>query len=408
MNQIDAINSGELTSAAVMLTSKTFEGAGLTENLPVLHPWIMVSNENNIITWERDPYYFKVDAEGQQLPYCDYITNTLVEDQEMLQMKVITGDFDYLRESATINNVTLYLENEEAANIKVHFYGLNNTPTDCIVNFNYGLNADGTVKDDEQSQAWQEVVNDKRFVTALATAIDVDEIIETVYTGFAEPDQYFTALYSYDPEAANELLDEMGMADIDGDGYRETPSGKKLQWMIFNAQDASDIVPVCELLVEYWNVELGLNVTATTVESSLLSTSVAANEIPMRVFWAPIDVTWFNLGWCQDIWGPLWGTWYKAGGLNIENAKDSVGLVPPAEVIKFYNLLEDVMKGTPEEAVNEVLPAMHQLCAENLWIMIPLQNVQQSVIANADLHNIPVGGVGIAGNFVAELFFYGE
>ena len=61
-----------------------------------------------------------------------------------------------------------------------------------------------------------------------------------------------------------------------------------------------------------------------------------------------------------------------------------------------------------EEAVNEVLPAIHELVADNLWILIPLQNVQQSVIANAKLHNIPVGGVGIAGNFVAELFFYGE
>ena len=128
----------------------------------------------------------------------------------------------------------------------------------------------------------------------------------------------------------------------------------------------------------------------------------------MRVYWAPIDVTWFNLGWCQNIWGPLWNTWYNQGGLNIANAKDANGLVPPESVITFYTLLEDVMKGSPEEAVNVVLPALHQLCAENLWIMIPLQNVQQSVIANANLHNIPVGGVGIAGNFVAELFFYGE
>ena len=405
MTQIDAQNSNELTDSSVMLTSRTFAAAGLTTNLPVLHPWIMVSDENNIMTWERNPYYFKVDAAGQQLPYCDYVTNVLVEDQEMLQMKVITGEFDYLRESATINNVTLYLENEEKANIKVHFYGLNNTPTDIMINFNYGLNADGTVKEDEQSQAWQEVVNDERFAKALAMAIDIDEIIEAVYTGFAEPDEYFTALYEYDVDEANALLDEMGMLDTDGDGYRETPSGKKLQWMIFNAQEASDIVPVCELLVEYWNVELGLNVTATTIESSLQSTSTAANELPMRVYWAPIDITWFNLNWNQDIFGPLWNTWYKNGGMN--GAEDA-GLTPPEEIIEFYTLLENVMKGSPEEAVNEVLPAMHELVAENLWIMIPLQNVQQSVIANADLHNIPVGGIGIAGNFVGELFFYGE
>ena len=405
--QIDCV-AGEMTNSSVMLTSKMYAAAGMTQDFPVLYPWTLASDENNVVTWTRNPYYFKVDAAGQQLPYCDYVTSTLYENQEMLQMQIISGSIDYLRESATINNVTLYLENEESAGIKVHFYSLNNTPTDCMINMNYGLNTDGTVKDDEQSQAWQEVIGDKRFREALACAIDVDEIIEAVYTGFAEPDREYTALYNYDPAYANGLLDEMGMLDADGDGYRETPSGKKLQWMIFNADDASDIIPVCELLVEYWNTELGLNVTATTTESSLLATSVSANEIPMRVMWAPIDITWFNLNWGQNTFGPLWDTWYKNGGLNAAEGTDVGGIEPSAEVKEFYTLLEAVMTGSPAEAVETVLPALHALVAENLWVLIPLQNVQQSVIASAKLHNIPVGGVGIAGNFVAELFFYGE
>ena len=87
MNQIDAQNSGELTDRSVMMTSVTFAGAGLT-TCPCCIPWIMVSNDNNVITWERNPYYFKVDAEGNQLPYCDYITNVLVENgEETRQMK---------------------------------------------------------------------------------------------------------------------------------------------------------------------------------------------------------------------------------------------------------------------------------------------------------------------------------
>ena len=406
-NQIDCV-AGEMTNSSVMLTSKVYAAAGMTQDFPVLYPWVLSSDENNVVTWTRNPYYFKVDASGQQLPYCDYVTSTLYENQEMLQMQVISGACDYLRESATINNVSLYLENEAAGGYKVHYYSLNNTPTDCMINMNYGLNTDGTVKDDEQSQAWQEVIGDKRFREALACAVDVDEIIESVYAGFAEPDSYYQALYPYDPAHANALLDEMGVVDIDGDGFRETPSGKKLQWMISNAADASDIVPVCELLVEYWNTALGLNVTATTSESSLLATSVSANEVPMRVIWAPIDITWFNLNWGQNTFGPLWNTWYANGGLNAAAGTDVGGIVPPEEVKQFYTLLESVMTNSPDQTVATVLPELHQLVADNLWVLIPLQNVQQSVIANAKLHNIPVGGVGIAGNFVAELFFYGE
>ena len=408
MNQIDAQNSGELTDPSVMMTSVTFADAGLTENLPVLHPWIMVSNDNNVITWERNPYYFKVDAEGNQLPYCDYITNVLVENQEMLQMKVITGEIDYLRESATIDNLTLYRENEEAAGIKVHFYSLNNTPTDIMVNFNYGLDTDGTVKDDEASQAWQEVVNDHRFLEALACAVDIEEIIDAVYSGFAEPDQYFTALYTYDPDHANALLDEMGMADVDGDGYRETPSGKKLQWMITNNGGNSDFLPVSELMVEFWQTGLGLSVTANTIESSLMATYQSANELPMTINIAPIDITWFNNNWGQSAFGPLWNTWYSKGGMNAAEGDEVPGLPATGDALEFYTLMDSVMTSSPAETVATVLPAMHELIAKNLWTIIPLQKVQQSVIANAKFHNIPVGGVGIAGNFVAEMFFYGE
>ena len=287
------------------------------KDLPVLGPWVMTTDPatTNTYLYERNPYYCCVDQEGNQLPYCDYITNVLVENQEMLQMKVITGEIDYLRESATIDNLTLYRENEEAAGIKVHFYSLNNTPTDIMVNFNYGLDTDGTVKDDEASQAWQEVVNDHRFLEALACAVDIEEIIDAVYSGFAEPDQYFTALYTYDPEYANSLLDEMGMADVDGDGYRETPSGKKLQWMITNNGGNSDFLPVSELMVEFWQTGLGLSVTANTIESSLMATSQSANELPMTINIAPIDITWFNNNWGQGAFGPLWNTWYSKGGM---------------------------------------------------------------------------------------------
>ena len=73
---------------------------------------------------------------------------------------------------------------------------------------------------------------------------------------------------------------------------------------------------------------------------------------------------------------------------------------------KVLSLLVAVMLLTTAEAVSTVLLEIHQMMADNLFMIIPLQNVQQSVVASKDLSNIPVGGVGIAGNFVAELFYY--
>ena len=48
--------------------------------LPVLTPWKTV-NPINTPQWilERNPYYFAVDTEGNQLPYWDKIQMTLAE-----------------------------------------------------------------------------------------------------------------------------------------------------------------------------------------------------------------------------------------------------------------------------------------------------------------------------------------
>ena len=44
------------------------------------------------------------------------------------------------------------------------------------------------MKDDDESKAWQEVINDIRFRKALAMSIDAEEIVDAVYKGFAEPE----------------------------------------------------------------------------------------------------------------------------------------------------------------------------------------------------------------------------
>ena len=171
--QADCTN-WELTDPTDQLTSKTFADAGHTGNFPVLYPWVMVSSDGGITTFERNPYYHKADAEGNQLPYVDKLTSTLVENMEMVQMKYVSGEADFGRESATIDNVTLYKENEEKAGITAYLTAMHVNPTDVMINFNY------------KDEAWQEVVNDARFLQALELAIDAEEILDSVYKGLVK------------------------------------------------------------------------------------------------------------------------------------------------------------------------------------------------------------------------------
>ena len=399
-NQIDCTN-WELTDPNDQMTSYMFPE--LTDkNFPVLYGWVMTSCVNGITTWERNPYYFKVDEYGNQLPYIDYITSKYVDNMEMVQMEYRTGGADFGRESATIDNISMYRESEEAAGITAYTTSMHNTPTDIALNVNYGLNVDGTVKDDDESKAWQEVINLKDFRKALAMAIDAEELIDTVYNGFGSVYEPHGCVH--DIEGANALLDGIGMVDVDGDGYRESPSGLPFQFQIWNYSEANDIIPACELYVEFWS-EIGIKAQVYTTESTLLDTAQNANEIPCRVSWVHETQLWHYSDWFEGVWGPLYQDWYDAGGLAGEAGAEGL-LAPPEDIQQFHKDVQALFTVDPETAVNELLPGLAEFMADNQYLIIPLTEVQQCVVINSNIGNVPEGGVGISWNFAFEQFYY--
>ncbi len=394
----------ELTNPLAALTTEKYGDLGITENFPVLYPYVMVSSVNEVTTWERNPYYHKVDEEGQQLPYIDYLTSTLVEDPQMVQMEVVAGNVDWLRMVATIDNVALYRENEDNG-FTAHIRAQHVTPTDIIFNMNYGLDEDGNVKDDDLSRAWQEMFSQLDFRKALAYAIDQEEIIDSVYYGFAEVnDTYYNA--EYDPDYAKELLDNLGMLDIDGDGYRETPSGLPFMIHLFNCNQATDLIPVCELAQEFWR-EIGIRTDVQTIEYTLIDTMAPANELPARVIWIHEGQLWHYADWQVGTWGPLYNKWYTNGGLNASEGEEIPGIAPEGAVREFYEKYDTLFTVSPEEAVAEVVPELRRLNAENYWVLMPIKNVSQCVIANSDMGNVPGEYANACSiGFVIEQLFY--
>ncbi|MGI6239130.1 MAG: ABC transporter substrate-binding protein [Christensenellales bacterium] len=404
INQVDVTN-WECSDATDMLTTVTFAGTSLESDFPHLYPWVMTRYADNYYYYERNPYYFKVDADGQQLPYADEMLYYTVESNELAQLEIIAGNVDFVRAIATVDNLTLYRENGEKAGIEVYVGLQHNHPTDLSVNMNYGLNIDGTVKDDDASRAWQEVVNLIEFRQAITIALDAQEIIDSVYLGLAEPQVEFGCVY--DIEGAMELLDSVGIVDQDGDGFRETPSGLPLQWQIWTqSSGSSDYIQVCELAVEYWR-EIGLNASAYATDSSLLATSNSANEIPMRTINAHAAKLFFYQDWATSCWGPLWQQWLANGGLAGKIPADTTDyLVPPQNVQDFYLMDASVNAVTPEVAINEIVPQMIDYMAENLFLIMHSDNIQKCVVADANIGNMPTGGLCISFGFALETLYH--
>lgn len=347
---------------------------------PVLYPWMMTKRSDTMTEYERNPYYFKVDAQGNQLPYIDKIQSALVQDIEMVTMKTIAGEVDFSRESAALIKMPLYKENEQKGGYRTLLADMHVTPTDVFLNQTYN------------DPTWRQVVQDVRFRQALNLALNREEIIDTIYYGFAEPSGMIDA--KYDLAEANRLLDEMGMKK-GPDGFRLGPDGKKFAIPFEIGAQAPDIVPLTQLIVEFWK-ELGLDVTMKTIDQTLWGSRRDANELQATMIWTHTPL-WYMADWGQNYWGRLWRVSHDTGGQQGEK--------PPAEVEHFYGLIDKVITSPPQEAIRAIEDVKEEM-RKNVWYFVHIENVKQPLIVNAKLGNVPEKGFAIAANFSGEQFFF--
>jgi len=382
-NAIDKTN-WEVSDPTDALTATEYPGL-VPYDFPHLYPYNMVGVVDNVITYERNPYYFKVDEDGQQLPYVETINSRYVEDNQIKILESLSGQLSI--GELDFQSYSVLVENSEAGGYDVLPLPGHNTAVNVILNPTYGLNTDGSVKEDEASATWQEVINDVRFRKALTIAMDAEEINETLFLGFGEVNPYYDC--SYDIDGANDLLDEMGMVDNDGDGYRETPSGKAFAALMWVSSDlTNESIATAELAVEYWR-EIGLNISVTQVDGSYYSTANDANEIPMMVDCIHFSRLWHYLDWGTGYWGILWDNWVNAGGLTGTITGEGEYLEPSEEYKTLRNNINSLLAVDPITAVNEVLPKIEQQAADEMYIIMPLASKPNLLIADKNLQNIP-------------------
>ena len=92
----------------------------LNPDLPVVTPW-KTTTPNNTPTWtlERNPYFFWVDTEGNQLPYIDKIQMNLAENLEVLNLRAIAGEYDKQARHIDLVKLPVLLENQQKGGYKV-------------------------------------------------------------------------------------------------------------------------------------------------------------------------------------------------------------------------------------------------------------------------------------------------
>lgn len=370
------------------------------KDFPTLSPWIPVAYPaEGLILFERNPYYWKVDLVGNQLPYIDTLRLEYVSSVEGMNLKAIGGELDWLgMHDVTIARYPLYKENEERGRYTVGDY------LSCMTD-RYVLFPRHTLPGDP---VLEQIAQHPNWVKALSVAIDREEINESLFFGLARMgalapmpmSKYYKPAYGnawaqYDPALANQLLDEMGLDRRDAAGFRLRPDGQRLQYHIEHAgiRVGASVHEFTEMVTTFWR-EVGIEATTREIAESLYNERMLADEIHCGIWHAdrvtdmlmPVEMNWFlPVGnQAQGTSSAAWVAWYNA------EDKDAEGLVEPPERVKQMLEWHDMMKEVVSEDERVALGQMifDELAETPLSIGTVLES-PCPVLYNRNLRNMP-------------------
>lgn len=219
---------------------------------------------------ERNPAYFKKDAEGNQLPYLDIVSVSFIKDPDAAFLQLLAGDLDMLSGIDAINKEKTLKADGTLKDEMVDKFVLQSAPflkTDYI-----GINVD------PGNKAGNTALQNKLVRQAINYAINRDDIVRfrrnnlgtPATSGFIPPSMrpYEPTLlkgYTYDPDKARELLE---MANF--------PGGKGLP--VIKLSIAMSYADIADEIVHQLN-ELGIPAEVEIMDAGSLTTEVAEGRI---------------------------------------------------------------------------------------------------------------------------------
>jgi len=367
--------------------------------LPKIEAWLPIDGITGPMQrWVRNPYYWKIDTEGNQLPYIDKVQIELVSDIDTAVLKAIAGEVDFQwRCFYGCGNYSLAMQNREKGDYRVIPVMIPQSNLCCIF-LNYHC----------KDPVLRKLFRDKRFRIALSIAINRKEISELLFMGFNEPsqvcpfkgtawyDERVTKLYTeYNPERANRLLDEIGLKWDKNHEYRLRPDGERLRFVNnVNLGWPRENVEVQELIKGYWK-KIGIETVVKPLAGKLWVARITAAEHEVASYaggncWPghlPIDVSNFPIS-NYYYPAPLWGLWFATNGKSGEE--------PPTELKHVMELYEKAMSSISAEERNEALKEAFRILVEDLFIEIGIvtrPECELFIIAKNNLRNVPEGSL---------------
>lgn len=295
--------------------------------MPTLNPWMVTEyTAGQRMVAKRNPFYWKVDTNGQQLPYVDEIDTTLTTADAFKQavlLNSMSGKLDFQSRDFNLSDISLLLQNQEKGGYKVKMWQRGDYAWPWII-LMYDFKDDGIV----------DLFYQQPFRQALSYAMDRNKYNQIGAYGLAKPrqfalspespefqspegkafyDKWVNSYIEHDPDKAKSLLDSIGVVDKDGDGFRERPDGSKLQLIIDMPTNDPETNSIMDLMKQDWDA-IGLDTILNPIDFSALTLRAQNREMMIRSW--PSAAGWGLLS-AATVWAPVEGVEWCVGGLNL-------------------------------------------------------------------------------------------
>jgi peptide/nickel transport system substrate-binding protein len=363
---------------------------------PTLRPWNITNalTDQNLI-FERNPYYWKVDAQGRQLPYIDTVVFVSM-DANLYAQEKIAGNLDLTRFDSA--DFPIYKMSEAIGNYTVYTEVAPNW-TSSNIQFNQGY----------RDLQYRALFADINFRHAISIAADREELNEILYNGMLQPAQFAapkgTGDYvegapekwiEYDPDAANALLDQVeGISkDRNADGYRTfvggEHDGQAVTIEVETCADSSTDSQLAALLAKYYKV-IGLQI----VESSNTDNN-ARNEkyYTGDVYMASVGGGGgsFNIMLRPDAVAANRNNCAFVGKFGLEHA-DALTPEPGSPMEELVNATKALVSASKLEELQAAAQRIAQSHFENTWVVGFLISAETYDAVSNRVHNFREGFV---------------
>jgi peptide/nickel transport system substrate-binding protein len=279
------------------VTYSDFEQFQAPDDLPVasMGPWVAVNYQiDEFLVMRRNPYYWKVDEAGQQLPYLDEVTFQKGPSGIGRTLGTLAGSIDH----SNLENPSTFVETLTRAQEDDAHFSVSWGPEVLIYNLEVNLSSSLGVEND-RDVALRALFRDFNFRRALQHAIDGDGLGQAVIRGpflrafnggIAPGSSYYdldsAVYYPYDTASSMALLAELGFEDTDGDGFLNWTTGPiagdNLLISLFSVQADAATVQIAEATVLLLQ-EVGIQVNHRTLQGANLTDSIESGTWEMVI-----------------------------------------------------------------------------------------------------------------------------